>query len=87
MDEKTGKSAVGLEHLVHDAKRCIGLAFRYDTKLIAAAKAAGARWSASHKRWYTPNTPEHLRAIFQKTGVTRQAMLVRLLLNSVMAVG
>lgn len=29
----------------------------------------------------------HLRAIFQKTGVTRQAMLVRLLLNSVMAVG
>lgn len=29
----------------------------------------------------------HLRAIFQKTGVTRQAMLVRLLLNSVMAIG
>ena len=29
----------------------------------------------------------HLRAIFQKTGVTRQAMLVRLLLNSVVSVG
>lgn len=65
MDEKTGKTAVRLEHLVHDAKRCIGIAFPYDTKLITAAKAAGARWSALHKRWYTPNTPEHLRAIFQ----------------------
>ncbi|HBG29305.1 MAG TPA: helix-turn-helix transcriptional regulator, partial [Gammaproteobacteria bacterium] len=29
----------------------------------------------------------HLRAIFHKTGVTRQTMLVRLLLNSVLSLG
>jgi DNA-binding CsgD family transcriptional regulator len=29
----------------------------------------------------------HLRSIFCKTGVTRQTMLVRLLLNSVLALG
>ncbi len=63
MDEKTG-DRVCLEHLVHDAKRCIGIAFPYDPKLIAAAKQAGARWSATHKRWYTPNTPEYLKSIF-----------------------
>jgi site-specific recombinase XerD len=63
MDEKTGNS-VRLEHMVHDAERCIGIAFPYDLKLIAAAKMAGARWSATHKRWYTSNTPEDLRNIF-----------------------
>jgi len=64
MDEKTGKRSVHLEHLVHDAKRCIGIECPYDTTLIAAAKRAGARWSATHKRWYTPNTPEDLKNIF-----------------------
>ena len=63
MDEKIGNS-VRLEHLVHDAKRCIGIAFPYDPKLIAAAKKAGARWSATHKRWYTTNTPDDLKNIF-----------------------
>ena len=29
----------------------------------------------------------HLRSIFSKTGVTRQTMLVRLLLNSVISLG
>jgi integrase/recombinase XerD len=65
MDKKTGRTVVRLEHLVHDAKRCIAIACPYDTQLIAAAKLAGAKWSASHKRWYSPNTPEQLRAIFQ----------------------
>lgn len=64
MDEKPDSRTVRLEHLVHDAKRCIGIACPYDTKLIAAAKQAGARWSATHKRWYTPNTPEDLKNIF-----------------------
>ncbi|MEZ4789183.1 MAG: DUF5710 domain-containing protein [Flavobacteriales bacterium] len=64
MDEKPDSRTVRLEHLVHDAKRCIGIACPYDTKLIAAAKQAGARWSATHKRWYTPNTAEDLKKIF-----------------------
>jgi integrase/recombinase XerD len=64
MDEKSVKRKVHLEHLVHDAKRCIALNFPYDTELIAAAKKAGAKWSASHKRWYMPNSPEHLKTIF-----------------------
>lgn len=63
--EAADERIVRLEHLVHKEQRCIGMAFPYDTELIAAAKAAGGRWSASHKRWYTPNSPEHLRAIFQ----------------------
>ena len=53
-----------LEHLVHDAKRCIALNCPYDTDLIAAAKRSGAKWSADHKRWYVPNGPEQLQAIF-----------------------
>jgi site-specific recombinase XerD len=64
MDGKDVKRKVVLEHLVHDAKRCIALNCPYDTDLIAAAKKAGATWSASHKRWYVPNAPEHLQAIF-----------------------
>lgn len=64
MDEKVGKRTVVLEHLVHDAKRCIALNFPYDTALIAAAKKAGATWSASHRRWYLQNGPEELKAIF-----------------------
>ena len=64
MDEKGVKRTVLLEHLVHDAKRCIALNFPYDAELIAAAKKAGAKWSATHKRWYAPNTPETLREIF-----------------------
>lgn len=65
MDGKPGKTTVRLEHLEHASQHCIALAFPYDTVLIAAAKKAGARWSSTHKRWYTPNTPEHLRTIFQ----------------------
>jgi hypothetical protein len=64
MDGKGVKRTVVLEHLVHDAKRCIALVFPYDATLIAAAKQAGAKWSASHKCWYVPNAPEHIRAIF-----------------------
>ena len=64
MDGKDVKRKVVLEHLVHDAKRCIALNCPYDTDLIAAAKKAGATWSASHKRWYVLNAPEHLQAIF-----------------------
>ncbi|MDX9752117.1 MAG: tyrosine-type recombinase/integrase [Flavobacteriales bacterium] len=67
MDEEpiTTKPTIRLEHLVHNGQRCIAMAFPYDQVLIAAAKVAGGRWSGSHKRWYTPNAPEHLRAIFQ----------------------
>lgn len=64
MDEKSAKRTVVLEHLVHDAKRCIAIHCPYDAALIAAAKQAGANWSASHKRWYVPNDPQHLQAIF-----------------------
>jgi site-specific recombinase XerD len=64
MDGKDVKRKVVLEHLVHDTKRCIALNCPYDTDLIAAAKKAGATWSASHKRWYVLNAPEHLQAIF-----------------------
>lgn len=64
MDEKAGKRTVVLEHLVHDAKRYIALNFPYDTALIAAARKAGATWSATHKRWYLQNGPEELKAIF-----------------------
>ena len=35
MDEKGVKRTVLLEHLVHDAKRCIALNFPYDAELIA----------------------------------------------------
>lgn len=65
MDEKRGKTTVHLEHLMRASERCIAIAFPYNTELIAAAKKAGAKWSNTQKRWYTPNTPEHLRTIFQ----------------------
>ncbi|MBK6629275.1 MAG: tyrosine-type recombinase/integrase [Flavobacteriales bacterium] len=64
MDEKAIDRAVQLEHLVHHARRCIALHFPYDAELIAAAKHAGARWSRTHRCWYTPNAPEHIQAIF-----------------------
>lgn len=64
MDEKTDDLTVHLEHLLRDATRCIAINFRYDTRLIAAAKRAGAKWSATQKRWYTPNTPSDLKNIF-----------------------
>lgn len=64
MDVKVDKKQVHLEHFVHDAKRCIGIICPYDPLLISAAKKAGAKWSATHKRWYMPNTPETLREIF-----------------------
>lgn len=65
MAEKPGKTTVRLEHLVHATEHCIAIAFPYNTELIAAAKKAEAKWSKTQKRWYTPNTPEHLRTIFQ----------------------
>ncbi|MBK9276472.1 MAG: site-specific integrase [Flavobacteriales bacterium] len=64
MDEKAIDRAVRLEHLVHHAQRCIALHFPFDAALIAAAKHAGARWSKTHRCWYTPNAPEHLQEIF-----------------------
>jgi len=64
MDEKGVKRTVLLEHLVHDAKRCIALNFPYDAELIAFAKKTGAKWSARHRRWYLQNGPEELKAIF-----------------------
>ena len=66
MDKETviQKLDVKLEHLTHQAQRCIALRFPYDTLMIAAAKHAGAKWSNTHRCWWTPNTPEHLKAIF-----------------------
>lgn len=64
MDGKAGKRTVVLEHLVRGGERCIALNCPYDAELIAAAKKAGARWSATHKCWYTPNGPHELKAIF-----------------------
>ncbi len=45
MNGKVGKRTVVLEHLVHEAKRCIALNCPYDEELIAAAKKGGATWS------------------------------------------
>ena len=56
--------AVKLEHLVHKAQRCIALHFPYDAALVQAAKQAGAKWSSTHRCWWSPNGPEHLQAIF-----------------------
>ncbi len=56
--------AVKLEHLVHKAQRCIALRFPYNSALIQAAKQAGAKWSGTQRCWWTPNSPEHLQAIF-----------------------
>ncbi len=64
MDGKVGKRTVVLEHLVRGGERCIALKCPYDAELIAAAKKAGARWSATDKCWYTPNGPQALKAIF-----------------------
>lgn len=66
MDKKVveREQAVKLEHLVHKAQRCIALRFPYDAALVQAAKQAGARWSNTHRCWWTPNGPEHLQAIF-----------------------
>ncbi|MBK9272950.1 MAG: tyrosine-type recombinase/integrase [Flavobacteriales bacterium] len=64
MDEKAIDRGVRLEHLVHHAQRCIALHFPFDAALIAAAKHAGARWSKTHRCWYTPNAPKHLQEIF-----------------------
>lgn len=66
MDKKVveREHAVKLEHLVHKAERCIALHFPYDATLVQAAKQAGAKWSGTHRCWWTPNNPEHLQAIF-----------------------
>lgn len=66
MDRKVGEreQAVKLEHLVHKDQRCIALQFPYDAALVQLAKQAGAKWSGTHRCWWTPNSPEHLQAIF-----------------------
>lgn len=66
MDKKivSGKQPVVLEHLVHESQRRIALRFPYEATLIVAAKKAGAKWSNTHRCWHTPNSPEHLQAIF-----------------------
>ncbi|MBK9149367.1 MAG: tyrosine-type recombinase/integrase [Flavobacteriales bacterium] len=66
MDKKVvgGKQPVVLEHLVHESQRRIALRFPYEASLIAAAKKSGAKWSSTHRCWHTPNSPEHLQAIF-----------------------
>ncbi|MFZ1692391.1 MAG: site-specific tyrosine recombinase/integron integrase [Flavobacteriales bacterium] len=66
MDKKivNSKPPVVLEHLVHDSQRNIALRFPYDTALIGAAKKMGAKWSNTHRCWYTANSPEQLKTIF-----------------------
>lgn len=66
MDKKivNSKPPVVLEHLVHDSQRNIALRFPYDTALIGAAKKMGAKWSNTHRCWYTANSPEQLKSIF-----------------------
>lgn len=61
-DDRPG--SVTLAHLVHKDQRCIALHFPYDAALITAARKAGAKWSRTHRCWWTPNSPEHLKAIF-----------------------
>lgn len=58
------RTVVKLEHLIHKAQRCIALRFPYDKALIEGAKLAGARWSSTHRCWWTPNSPDQLTAIF-----------------------
>ncbi len=67
MDKKDNDrpGSVTLAHLVHKAQRCIALHFPYDAALIAAARKAGAKWSSTQRCWWTPNSPEHLKAIFE----------------------
>lgn len=49
---------------MHDSQPCIALRFPYDATLISAAKKMGARWSNTHRCWYTANSPEQLKTIF-----------------------
>ncbi|MBL7963203.1 MAG: site-specific integrase [Flavobacteriales bacterium] len=63
MDKKS-VDPVLLEQLVHRGQRCIALRFPFNPLSIAAAKQAGAKWSQTHRCWYTPNTPGNLKAIF-----------------------
>lgn len=64
-EKPVDRKAVVLDALEHNGQRRIALRFPYDTALIAAAKQAGAQWSRSQRCWHLPNTPEHLRGIFQ----------------------
>ncbi|MCB0785370.1 MAG: hypothetical protein KDC02_14330, partial [Flavobacteriales bacterium] len=64
-DGNTGdRKEVRLAPLVHRKERRIALHFPYDSDLIAAAKAAGARWSNTHKCWHVPNGREQVAAVF-----------------------
>jgi len=65
METGSKASPVKLRHLIHKGQRCIALDFPYDTTLIAAAKEAGAKWSATERCWHVPNGPEQLKALFR----------------------
>lgn len=56
---------VKLRHLLHKGQRCIALDFPYNAALIAAAKEAHAKWSATERCWHVPNTADHLKNIFR----------------------
>ena len=58
------RKEVRLAPLVHRKERRIALHFPYDSDLIAAAKAAGARWSNTHKCWHVPTGREQVAAVF-----------------------
>lgn len=65
MESDKRSSLVKLRHLIHKGQRCIALDFPYDTALIAAAKEAGAKWSATERCWHVPNGPEQLKTLFR----------------------
>ena len=63
MTDKNGVN-VRLSAIAHQGERRIALHFPYDPVLIAAAKSAGAKWSATLKCWHVPNGREHITALF-----------------------
>ena len=65
MESDKRSNLVKLRHLIHKGQRCIALDFPYDTALIAAAKEAGAKWSATERCWHVPNGPEHIKTLFR----------------------
>ncbi|MFN8350490.1 MAG: site-specific tyrosine recombinase/integron integrase [Flavobacteriales bacterium] len=62
-DEK--RVTVQLSALIHNGERRIALHFPYEQTLIAAAKSAGAKWSATHRCWHVPNGHEQIGNLFQ----------------------
>lgn len=55
---------VRLSAIAHHGERRIALHFPYDPELIAAAKSAGAKWSATQKCWHVPNGRAHIASLF-----------------------